>query len=338
MYLNYNFSRLTLNSTALRTYHCATSFRPLSAARKRHAEVAIDSAIATLVNVLDVPAIQDSLVGTQLFLHSMITFSAVFLLKILVKVHPNCVLGPNSQHNSLAAAGLKIDIPYVLDVIEKIVNIMISASEKASERHVSHHIARGLSKMLEGYREWEQRNHHPSNSNFNQDKNNAHASNHLNNNNNNSSSNDIVRSRQPSWLHDTPSLFNTVSLANAQSFGGHSTILNRPPPAMLGIAPLSSERSNNHTHDTTNSNITTQHHPTANNINQRGISTGTNMSHTNRSFASNPAVAATDLSAKSSQAGLSEGSLDPMMTDMWGFEEEYFPMGVFDFLQSQMPA
>jgi hypothetical protein len=36
--------------------------------------------------------------------------------------------------------------------------------------------------------------------------------------------------------------------------------------------------------------------------------------------------------------GLSEGSLDPMMADVWGYDEEYFPTGVFDFLQSQMPA
>lgn len=294
MNLNYNFSRLTLNSTALRTYHCGASLRPLSAARKKHAEVAIKSAIATLTVVLDVPEIQESLVGTQLFLHSMITFAAVFLLKIAVKVHPKCVIGPGSQRNSLAAAGLDIDIPYVLGIIEKIVNIMLSASDKASERHVSHHIARGLGKMLEGFREWEQRSSQQGGQ--------------------------PLRPQQPSWLHDTPSLFSTVSLTNPQTLGGRATILNHPP-AMLGVAPLSSERGSNNTNTSNNNNVTNHNH---NNHN----------SHSHNVF---PPSSTSDLSAKL-QIGLSEGSLDPMMTDMWGFEEEYFPMGVFDFLQSQMPA
>lgn len=305
MNLNYNFSRLTLNSTALRTYHCGTSFRPLSAARKKHAEVAIKSAIATLTVVLDVPEVQESLVGTQLFLHSMITFAAVFLLKIAVKVHPNCVIGPGRQRNSLAAAGLDIDIPYVLEVIEKIVKIMLSASEKASERHVSHHIARGLGKMLEGFREWEQRN--------------------------TTQGRQPHRPQQPSWLHDTPSLFSTVSLTNPQTFGGRATILNHPP-AMLGVAPLSSERGSNIA-NTPNNNIHNNHNNTHHNNNNNN-NNNHDHNHNHNAF---PTSSTPDLSAKS-QIGLSEGSLDPMMTDMWGFEEEYFPMGVFDFLQSQMPA
>ena len=281
MNLNYNFSRLTLNSTALRTYHCGTSFRPLSAARKKHAEVAIKSAIATLTVVLDVPEVQESLVGTQLFLHSMITFAAVFLLKIAVKVHPNCVIGPGRQRNSL------------------------SASEKASERHVSHHIARGLGKMLEGFREWEQRN--------------------------TTQGRQPHRPQQPSWLHDTPSLFSTVSLTNPQTFGGRATILNHPP-AMLGVAPLSSERGSNIA-NTPNNNIHNNHNNTHHNNNNNN-NNNHDHNHNHNAF---PTSSTPDLSAKS-QIGLSEGSLDPMMTDMWGFEEEYFPMGVFDFLQSQMPA
>jgi hypothetical protein len=229
----------------------------------------------------------------------MITFAAVFLLKIAVKVHPNCVIGPNSQRNSLAAAGLDIDIPYILEVIEKIVKIMLSASEKASERHVSHHIARGLGKMLEGFREWEQRNTQHNNR-------------------------QPLRPQQPSWLHDTPSLFSTVSLTNPQTLGGRATILSHPP-AMLGVAPLSSERGSNNTNTPNNNNITNHNHNNHKNHNHN---------HNHNTF---PPSSTADLSAKS-QIGLSEGSLDPMMTDMWGFEEEYFPMGVFDFLQSQMPA
>ncbi|KAH8703949.1 putative fungal-specific transcription factor [Talaromyces proteolyticus] len=275
--LHYHFSRLTLNSLALRTYHSANSFRPLSAERKKYAEIAIDSAMSTLQTVLDEPDIQRSLVGVPLFLHSMITFAAVFLLKIAVKVHPSCVNASVSQRNSLAAAALRINVSSVLRTIEKIVDLMISISEKASERHLSHHIARGLGKMMEGFREWEEK--HTSHS-----------------------TRPTPRLQQPSWLHDTPSLYNTVSLSNAQTIGERATILSHPP-AMLGVAPLSSERSNPHGNPPNN-----------------GFPVATNAT------------------MDKSQLGLSAGSLDPMMTDLWGFDEEYFPTGVFDFLQSQMPA
>ena len=108
----------------------------------------------------------------------------------------------------------------VLRTIEKIVDLMISISEKASERHVSHHIARGLGKMVEGFREWEEK--HTSHS-----------------------TRAPLRPQQPSWLHDTPSLYNPLSLSNAQTIGERGTILSHPP-AMLGVAPLSSERGNTH--------------------------------------------------------------------------------------------
>lgn len=287
--LHCSFSRLTLNSIALRTYHCTKSFRPLSAARKKHAEIAIKSAILTLKIVLDEPDIQASLVGTQLFLHSMITFAAVFLLKIAIKVHPACVRGPDGQRNSLAAANIDIDLAHVLEIIEEIANLMISVSRKASERHVSHHIARGLSKMLAGFREWEQKN----------------AQHNSNNSNNNRQPVQSQQHTRPSWLHDTNSLFGPISLTNPQTIGERATMLNHPhPPAMLGVAPLSSERGSN---------------------------------NSNNNFP--PSSASTARTPEKPQiGGLSEGSMDPMMTDMWGFEEEYFPTGIFDFLQSQMPA
>lgn len=272
--LHYHFSRLTLNSLALRTYHSATSVRPMSAERKKYAEIAINSAISTLTVVLDEPDIQKSLVGVPLFLHSMITFAAVFLLKIAVKVHPSCLTAPGHQLNSIASAGLRIDAPYVLSIVEKIVDLMVLISEQASERHVSHHIARGLRKMLDGFREWEKRNPQPP---------------------------PPQQQQGPSWLHENPSLYNPVAMTS-QAFSERDTILSHPPP-LLGVAPLSAERGSNTNNANNNSN---------NNQNE---------------FAQDK-----------SRMGLSEGSLDPMMADLWGFDEEYFPTGVFDFLQSQMPA
>ncbi|RDW86131.1 Zn(II)2Cys6 transcription factor [Aspergillus mulundensis] len=242
VYLHYNFCRLQLNSVALRTYHSSNSTRPMSAERKKRANLAIESAIGTLMVVLDEPDIQRALVGVPLYLHSMITFAAVFLLKIAAKGYSNIVTSSQNQQNSIASAGLHIDV-----------------SKRASERHLSHHISRGLMKMLTGLEEWEKRSYGNPQS-FGQ------------------------------GAQDNASMFKPVIIPGAQPLGERDTILNHPPP-LLGVAPLSAERGN-------------------------GV----------------------DFEVKEQQIGLSEGSADPMMADLWGFDEEYFPTGVFDFLQSQMPA
>ncbi|KAL2860185.1 hypothetical protein BJX68DRAFT_224419 [Aspergillus pseudodeflectus] len=255
VYLHYNFSRLQLNSVALRTYHSSNSTRPMSVERKKRANLAIESAIRTLMVVLDEPDIQRALVGVPLYLHSMITFAAVFLLKIAAKGCSSVIPGSQNQQNSIASASLNIDVSYVRTLVGRIVELMVSCSKRASERHLSYHISRGLKKMLTGLEEWEKRN---------------------------------CGFQQPTGQgsYDQSSMFKPVIIP---ALGERDTILSHPPP-LLGVAPLSAERGN-------------------------GFET--EMKDPN---------------------GLSEGSMDPMMADLWGFDEEYFPTGVFDFLQSQMPA
>lgn len=265
VYLHYHFSRLQLNSIALRTYHSPTSTRVMSPERKKRANLAIASAISTLVVVLEEPDIQRGLVGVPLYLHSMITFAAVFLLKIAAKGCSNNPSCNQNQRNSISSAGLLIDVAYVRELVGQIINLLVSCSQQASERHLSHHIARGLRKMLTGFEEWEKRNFH-------------HGQNFPNPN-----------------IQDTAPMFKPIIIPGAQPLGERDTILNHPPP-LPGVAPLSAERSN-------------------------GLE-----------------PVPTTIAADKHQAGLSEGSLDPMMADLWGFDEDYFPMGVFDFLQSQMPA
>ncbi|RAL06373.1 uncharacterized protein BO80DRAFT_371169 [Aspergillus ibericus CBS 121593] len=259
--LHYHFSRLQLNSVALRTYHSSVSTRHMSSQRKKRANLAIQSAIDTLLVVLDEPDIQRALVGVPLYLHSMITFAAVFLLKIAAKGCSSTIPSNQGQQNSISSAGLHIDVAYVRELVGRIVEMMVSCSKRASEHHLSHHIARGLRKMLTGLEEWEKRN---SGSNPSL----AHSS------------------------HDNLSIFKPIVIPGAQPLGERDTILNHPPP-LLGVAPLSAERGNSFDSEATQAK---------------------------------------------QQSGLSEGSVDPMMADLWGFDEDYFPTGVFDFLQSQMPA
>ncbi|OXV05393.1 hypothetical protein Egran_06838 [Elaphomyces granulatus] len=191
-----------------RTYHSVPSVRTMSPVRKKHAEIAISSAISTLM----------SRTSNGVWWESR---------------RPGELPSSYNRQNSIALADLHIDIPLVRELVVDIVGLMLSISEQANERHVSHHIARGLGKMLDGFR---------------------------------------------------------LSLSGLPAL--RDTLLPNPAP-LLGVAPLSAERSNGYT-----------------------------MS---------PAQ-------EKAKIGLSEGSSDPMMADVWGYDEEYFPTGVFDFLQSQMPA
>ncbi|PKY07747.1 hypothetical protein P168DRAFT_285946 [Aspergillus campestris IBT 28561] len=274
--LHYNFSRLQLNSVALRTYHSSNSTRLMSEARRERANLAIASAIGTLRVVLDEPDIQAALVGVPLYLHSMITFAAVFLLKIAAKCCSCGRRGASGPPNSIAAASLAIDNASVRKLVGQIIDLMVSCSKRASERHLSHYIARGLRKMLTGLEEWEKRTagSPPSLSSS-------------------SSASSFLGAGRP-HSHDPAPLFKPVIIPGSQPLGAGDTILH-PPPPLLGVAPLSAERGH-------------------------GLEPP-------------PAEA-----AAKPQPGLSEGSIDPMMADLWGFDEEYFPTGVFDFLQSQMPA
>lgn len=259
--MHYHFSRLQLNSVALRTYHSSTSSGQMSFERRKRANIAVESAIATLQVCLDERDIQRALVGVPLYLHSMITFAAVFLLKIAAKVCSNgAIPGSQGKQTSIASAGLHVDVSYVRVLVGRVVELMVSCSQRASERHLSHHIARGLRKMLTGLEEWEKR---------------------------------TAGTQQSvgSVPQDPSSLFKPVIIPGSQMLGERDTILNHPPP-LLGVAPLSAERSN-------------------------GFEP--------------PAIG-------KQEPGLSEGSVDPMMADLWGTDEDYFPTGVFDFLQSQMPA
>lgn len=229
----------------------------MSPDRRKLANLAIESAIATLQVVLDEKDMQRALVGVPLYLHSMITFAAVFLMKLAAKT---CSLS-NGGQNSIASADLLVDVGHVRVLVGRVVDMMVSCSQRASERHLSHHIARGLQKMLTGLEEWEKRNGSQS-----------------------------FMGGNPS---ETASIFKPVIIPGAQILGERDTILSHPPP-LLGVAPLSAER---------------------------GSSAGLQPTMTGKT-----------------EPGLSEGSMDPMMADLWGFDEDYFPTGVFDFLQSQMPA
>lgn len=126
--LHYYFAKFHLNSLSLRAIASNTN---LSMDRREAANVAISSAMATLNMVLYEPDIRNALVGVPLFTHTMVAFSAVFLLKVAWK---------------WSSASLNIDRRQVISLVENVIGIM--SGVRASDKHLTYHIANGLKKML----------------------------------------------------------------------------------------------------------------------------------------------------------------------------------------------
>ncbi|KAH8791003.1 hypothetical protein F5882DRAFT_400851 [Hyaloscypha sp. PMI_1271] len=128
--LHYHFAKLQLNSLSLRGFEQLSS-QNISAGRREHANLAISCAMSILQLVIDEPDIRDALIGVPLYLHTMITYAAVFLLKV---------------QQQWKAARLGADSVLIRESVEHIITIF--SKEGASERHLSYHIARGLRRML----------------------------------------------------------------------------------------------------------------------------------------------------------------------------------------------
>ncbi|KAJ5492940.1 Transcriptional activator of proteases prtT [Penicillium diatomitis] len=135
--LHYHFAKFQLNSLSLRGL--SPSNTPVfSMDRRESANIAISSAMACLNMVLEEPDIRDAIVGVPIFTHTMVTFSAVFLIKVAINWN---------------TAYLSIDAQQVRRVVERVIELMNCVS--AGERHLTRHIARGLGKMLERFDSWE---------------------------------------------------------------------------------------------------------------------------------------------------------------------------------------
>ncbi|KAJ5918717.1 hypothetical protein N7454_009861 [Penicillium verhagenii] len=135
--LHYHFAKFQLNSLSLRAL--SPSNTPVfSMDRKESANIAISSAMACLNMVLEEPDIRDAIVGVPIFTHTMVTFSAVFLLKVAINW--------NSAYLSINARQVRL-------LVERVIELMNCVS--AGERHLTRHIARGLGKMLERFDTWE---------------------------------------------------------------------------------------------------------------------------------------------------------------------------------------
>jgi hypothetical protein len=104
----------------------------LSTERKEFANMAISAASSILTFVLEEPDMRRALVGTPLYVHTMIAFASVFLMKVTTKWN--------------RIIGLNVEPTYVWGLLERM--IVLLKNSVTSERHLLYHIADGLEKML----------------------------------------------------------------------------------------------------------------------------------------------------------------------------------------------
>jgi hypothetical protein len=129
--LHHHFGKLQLNALSLRGFQESTN-TSLSTSRREYANLAISSAVSILQLVISSPDIRNGLVGVPLYLHTMITYAAVFLLKVEQRWKP---------------LQLGTDSILIRELVTQIIQLLKSV--KASERFLAAHIAIGLQKMLD---------------------------------------------------------------------------------------------------------------------------------------------------------------------------------------------
>lgn len=124
------FAKLQLNALAVRGV--SVSHGRLSAERKEFANMAVAAAASILTYVQEEEDMRRALVGMPLYFHTMITFAAVFLMKVTTKW--------------TSIPGLNVDPIYNLEVLERVITLF--RNSVTSDRHLLPHIAAGLEKIL----------------------------------------------------------------------------------------------------------------------------------------------------------------------------------------------
>ncbi|KAI8242515.1 Transcriptional activator of proteases prtT [Colletotrichum sp. SAR 10_96] len=125
------FAKLQINSLAIRGVSISSD--KLSTERKEFANMAISAASGILTLVQEEEDLRRALVGTPLYVHTMIAFASVFLMKVAAKWG--------------SIMGLNIEYANVSRLLDKMINVLKEAV--SSDRHMLKHIGQGLEKMLE---------------------------------------------------------------------------------------------------------------------------------------------------------------------------------------------
>lgn len=133
--LYYYFAKFQINSLAFRGIGSLPNF---SVERKEAANASIAACLSTLTLITDEPDMRSALSSVPIFTHTMIAFSATFLLQVAARW---------SNSNALS-----IDARHVLGHVSRVASLMDEVKFKVGETHLTRHIARGLKKLLDNFR------------------------------------------------------------------------------------------------------------------------------------------------------------------------------------------
>ncbi|KAH8657547.1 hypothetical protein BGZ60DRAFT_493817 [Tricladium varicosporioides] len=137
--LYYHFSKLQLNALSVRNIPVSeTSTEPIFPSTKEFINQATMSALNIINLVLDDTSIRAALVGTPIYVHTMLTFASVFLFKVVVAP-------PNTKWKDI----LILNPSRILKLIERVIETL--KQSQAGERHLVQRIASGLDNMITQY-------------------------------------------------------------------------------------------------------------------------------------------------------------------------------------------
>jgi hypothetical protein len=135
--LHQNFGKLQVSSLSLRGIRQHTSCK-VTRDRRELANTAINCAMNILQLVLDDVDVRNSVIGVPIYLHTMLTYSSAFLLKVQQK-WKEFKLGTDSV--------------LIHDLVTRTIRLL--RETRAGERHLASHMAAGLAKMLDRFITWQ---------------------------------------------------------------------------------------------------------------------------------------------------------------------------------------
>jgi hypothetical protein len=150
--LYYHFARFQLNSLALRALPppSAATSESLSYDRRESANIAISAATSTLTLIFEEPDLRKAMTAVPIFTHTMVAFSATFLLK-MAKTWGGMAQAPSPEwvaNKEPVGLGLNFNINQVLSLARRSSSFLAKVAENLNEKHITRHIVEGLNDLL----------------------------------------------------------------------------------------------------------------------------------------------------------------------------------------------
>ncbi|RAR07597.1 fungal-specific transcription factor-like protein [Stemphylium lycopersici] len=148
--LYYHFARFQLNSLALRALplpSVATS-ESLSYDRREAANIAITAATSTLTLIFEEPDLRRAMTAVPIFTHTMVAFSATFLLKMAKTWGGMAQVQSPEWATEPVGLGLNFNINQVLSLSRRSSSFLSRVAGNLNEKHIIRHIVRGIDDLL----------------------------------------------------------------------------------------------------------------------------------------------------------------------------------------------